>query len=373
MPYPTNTGFAWNYIEGLYAGVADRLDMRGVETFVAYKAIVEPPRPLDGSKAQPIAVDASLESISSVLATVRCVRRLRIDAMYFTDIATWHWALPVLRLAGVRWIVSHDHTSGHRDRPRGIKRLVKWARSRLPGVTADRILTVSEYVARRQREVALAPADRVFPILNGLALPPRSAADEPNTDLPADGRPLIVCACRAAAEKGVDVLLRAFEHLIADWPMEQARPRLVYIGDGPMMSELNELRRTLRAEADISFLGYRTDVEQWLRRATLCVVPSVWEDACPLSVLEAMALGKAVIASAVGGVPEEINSAEVGKLVRKGEAVELALAMRELLFDHRRREDMGSAARRRIEHELTREGHLAAIVSHFSSQGAPTA
>jgi glycosyltransferase involved in cell wall biosynthesis len=365
VPYPANTGFAWNYIEGLYAGVADRLAVRGVSTFVAYTAISSPPRSLAGSGAQPVVVDASLGSFSSLRATIGIVRRLRIDALYFTDVATWHWGLPLLRLAGVKWIVSHDHTSGHRDAPRGLKRAVKWIRSRLPGVAADRILTVSEYVATRQREVALAPADRVFPILNGLVLPPERPDRAPLEEIEA-GRPLIICACRAAEGKGVDVLLRAFDHLLTEWPDREPRPLLVYIGDGPVMGPLRALRDTLAASDSIRFLGYRQDVERWLRQATICVVPSVWEDACPLSVLEAMALGKPVIASAVGGVPEEINSPDVGLLVPKGDVERLASAMRELLDDGMRREQMGRAARHRIAHELTRESHLAAIVSHFA-------
>lgn len=366
VPYPANTGFAWNYIEGLYAGVADRLAAKGVTTFVGYTAIPAFPRPLAGSSAQPVIVDGSLGSLSSLWATLRTIRRLRIDALYFTDVATWHWGLPILRLAGAKWIVSHDHTSGHRDAPRGLKRAVKWVRSRLPGMSADRILTVSEYVARRQREVALAPADRVFPILNGLVLPPLERPEASPPEGLEAGRPLIVCACRAATEKGVEVLLRAFDRLLTGWPERPDRPLLVYIGDGPAMEMLRELRRTLAAADSIRFLGYRQDVDRWLRAATICVVPSVWEDACPLSVLEAMALGKAVIASAVGGVPEEINSPDVGVLVPKGDVGRLAIAMRELLDDGMRREQIGRTARQRIANELTRDSHLTAIVSHFA-------
>jgi glycosyltransferase involved in cell wall biosynthesis len=358
----------------LYAGVADLLAAKGIETYVAYTCITEAPRPLQGSHAVPLSVDASLGSVSSILAVIRVIRRERIDAMYFTDVATWHWALPLLRLAGVRWIVSHDHTSGHRDAARGVKRAMKWVRSRLPGVTADRILTVSEYVARRQREVALAPPRRVFPILNGLAPPPLTSADDEAPEQLADPRrPLVVCACRAAAEKGVDVLMCAFDILLSDWEPQQPRPLLVYIGDGPAMGALRELKESLPATDDIRLLGYRQDVERWLRRAAVCVVPSVWEDACPLSVLEAMALGKAVVASAVGGVPEEINSPAVGILVPKGDPQRLASAMRELLLDEDRRKQIGMAARRRIERELTREGHLRAIVAHLTADYGTTA
>lgn len=367
VPYPTNTGFAWNYIEGLYAGIADRLHGRGIETIVAYTNIKDPPRTLEGSHTRTLALDASLASWSSIRATMRAIRRERIDTVYFTDVATWHWALPLLRVAGARWIVSHDHTSGHRDPPTGVKRAIKWLRARLPGMTADRILTVSEFVAKRQRDVALAPPSRVFPILNGLSLPPLDSIEPPPPDEWDGQQPMIVCACRAADEKGVDVLMRAFDRVQGTWPASKPRPLLMYIGDGPAMAALRALRESLASSASIRLLGYRRDVQRWLSRATICVVPSVWEDACPLSVLEAMALGKPVIASAVGGVPEEINTPDVGILVPKGDVEHLAAALRALLDDPLRRETIGAAARQRIARDLSRDGHLSAIIAHLTA------
>ncbi len=369
VPYPANTGFAWNYIEGLYAGVADQLALDAVVTYVSYLSIEQPPRSLRGSNAQPLVLDASLSSGRSIFETVAAIRRLQIDTVYFTDLATWHWALPLLRLAGVRWIVAHDHTSGHRDRPTGIKWFAKWLRARIPGMTADRIVTVSEYVARRQREVALAPSDRVFPLVNGLTLPdmdtpPLAINDAAGVDFT---RPIVACVCRSAVEKGVDVLFRAFNSMLDSWPDDEPRPQLVYLGNGPVFDDLRALRETLPHGADIQMLGYRQDVASFLRVASVCVVPSRWEDACPLSVLEPMAWGKAVVASAVGGVPEEINSPEVGVLVPKNDEGALAAAVRELLLNEPRRSAIGRAARERIRNELSREKHLDAIVSHLTS------
>ena len=366
VQYEANTGFAWNYIEGLYAGLADLLGGHSVTTYVSYAAIPSPPRPLAGSAARAIALDVRLNSWRSIRSTLGAIRQLDIDTVYFTDFGSWHWALPLLRAAGVRWIVAHDHTSGHRDPPTGLKWILKWIRARIPGTSADRILTVSEFVARRQRNVALAPAHRVFSILNGLSLPD---LDAPHTSHPLPGldpeRPIVTCVCRAAPEKGVDVLFRAFDRLLRDWPSGQPRPVLAYVGDGPAMPALTALRNTLSCAADIQMVGYRHDVGAFLRAASVCVVPSLWEDACPLGVLEPMAWGKPVIASAVGGVPEEINSPHVGVLVPKGDEQALADAITALLHDEARRVSIGRAARARIAHELSREHHLAAIAAHL--------
>ncbi|MCO4100699.1 MAG: glycosyltransferase family 4 protein [Gemmatimonas sp.] len=365
MPYPANTGFAWNYIEGLYAGVSDLLSQEGVSTFVAYPTIKSPPIPLEGSSATPVLLDASLGTIRSIVSTMAAIRRLKIDTLYFTDFGMWHWALPLLRLSGATWIVAHDHTSGHRDIPTGVRRALKWIKARIPGMTADRILTVSEFVARRQRDVSMAPPSRVFTVLNGLSLP-KTDGEFHEQLLPSayDGRPIVTCVCRAAPEKGVDVLFRAFDSLHKDWPDAHPRPVLVYVGDGPALPQLEVLRKSLSSAGDIHLTGYRSDVHAFLRMATVCVVPSLWEDACPLGVLEPMAWGKPVVASAVGGVPEEINSPDVGVLVPKGDERALAGALHDLLIDPARRDQIGRAARSRIANDLSRTQHLATIASH---------
>ena len=366
VPYPANTGFAWNYIEGLYAGVSDLLSQEGISTFVAYPIIEAPPIPLQESSATPVLLDASLGTIRSIVSTMVAIRRLKVDTLYFTDFGMWHWALPLLRLSGAKWIVAHDHTSGHRDIPTGLKRTFKWIKARIPGMTADRILTVSEFVARRQRDVSLAPPRRVFTVLNGLPLP-KTNGEWDKQLLPSvfDGRPIVTCVCRAAPEKGVDVLFRAFDSLLHAWPATHPRPVLVYVGDGPAMSQLEVLRESLPSANDIHLAGYRSDVHAFLRLATVCAVPSLWEDACPLGVLEPMAWGKPVVASAVGGVPEEINSPDVGVLVPKGDERTLAGALRDLLLDDARRDLIGRAARLRIANELSRGKHLASIASHI--------
>lgn len=129
VPYRTNVGFAWNYIEGLYAEVANVLAADGIQTFVAYTGIVAPPAPLDGSAAVPVALDATLDSWASIRATMSAIRQRRVRIIYFTDRGWWHWALPLLRMAGVERIVAHDHTSGARTVPRGLKRAAKWLKA----------------------------------------------------------------------------------------------------------------------------------------------------------------------------------------------------------------------------------------------------
>lgn len=363
--YPANTGFAWDFIEGLYASIADHLATHGIPTLVAYPAIPELPRTLAGSAARPVALDASLDTAASRRATVHLIRRENVRVVYYTDRGPWRWAYLRLRLAGVKWIIVHDHTSGERTRPRGLKRAAKWVLARTPGIVADTVIAVSDYVARRQLEVALIPPGKVIRVWNGVAVPEARDRSCQRTHAMfglAPGRPLVVCACRAAPEKGVAHLLRAFNRMVQDIPRGDRRPALLYVGDGPQLAELRALRDGLRAKEDIILAGYRPDAKDILEGADLCVIPSVWQDALPLAVLEAMAWGKPVIATRVGGIPEMIEDGVHGLLVPPADEKALAEALRALLADPARAAQLGEAARRRVAEQFAPEEQIRRLI-----------
>jgi len=359
--YPANTGFAWDFIEGLYARIADHLATHGIPTFVAYPSIPKPPRTLEGSAAHAVALDVSLDTRESLRATAEFIRREHVRVIYFTDRASRSWTFWCLRWAGAKRVICHDHTSGERTRPRGLKRAAKWVLGRVPGMVADVVVTVSDYVARRQVEVGMIPAGRVVRVWNGLPVParPTSSGHPTHTlfDLTPD-RPLIACACRAAPEKGVAHLLRAFDRAARSIRTAEPRPVLLYIGDGPQLAELKALRQSLAARDDIILAGYRADARAILEGADLCVVPSVWEDAFPLAVLEAMACGKPVIATRVGGIPEMIEDGVHGLLVPPAGEQALAEALQALLADPARAARIGEAARRRVAERFRPQAQL---------------
>jgi hypothetical protein len=72
--YATNTGYAWDFIERLYAGIAERLFAHGIRTLVAYPAICGSPETLLGSTAQAIHLDATLNSAESIQRTVELIQ-----------------------------------------------------------------------------------------------------------------------------------------------------------------------------------------------------------------------------------------------------------------------------------------------------------
>jgi glycosyltransferase involved in cell wall biosynthesis len=145
--------------------------------------------------------------------------------------------------------------------------------------------------------------------------------------------PLAVCVGRITRQKGQDVLLDA-------WPrVRQACPdaRLALVGDGDMRAGLEAT-----ASAGVTFAGAATDVRPWLAAADVVVLPSRWEG-LPLTVLEAFASGRCVVASRVPGIAEAVPPA-VGALVPPDDPAALAGALARRLGDADRCRAEGEAA-----------------------------
>lgn len=347
--FPANTGFAWDFIEGLYAAVARHGQPLGWRTFVAYPSIDQPPHTLEESPAVPVTLKLDLGSPVDAIHLWHFLRTNRIATVYLTDRPVRSPLYLLLRLAGVRHIVVHDHTSGHRTVPTGIRRFSKQLLRAVPGLEADRVLAVSDYVARRQVEVGLMPPAHVVRIWNGIPVPPESAGGVPqlraSLGLPPD-RLIITCCCRAAPEKGVQYLLRAFAMIRQ--AAAAVRPLLVYVGDGPELDSLRNLATELQVDGDMRFVGYSREVARYLQASDIVAVPSVWQDALPLGVLEAMAAGKPVVATRVGGIPEMCRDEVDGLLVEPAAEAELAHAITRLLESPAMRSDMGRRGRQRV-------------------------
>jgi glycosyltransferase involved in cell wall biosynthesis len=175
----------------------------------------------------------------------------------------------------------------------------------------------------------------------------RAAAGVPQPAPPALSGEAFRVLVPAALEyrKGQDLLIEAVAALGA------ASPRLpmhVWLaGEGALRGVLEAQARRRGVAARIHFLGSRSDVFALMRCADLIALPSRFEGH-PLALLEAMALGKAVAASAVGGVPETVRNGETGLLVPRGDVRALAHALAQLRDDRALRMRLGLAAAREV-------------------------
>ena len=149
-------------------------------------------------------------------------------------------------------------------------------------------------------------------------------------------------------KKGHEYLLRAMVAVVDRDPMA----RLVIAGRGPERERLEQLTRDLGIIDFVQFLGYRGDIPNVVNTLDLLVQPSL-EEAFGLSMVEGMALGKPIVGSNVGGIPEVIDSGVTGTLTPPGDARALAEAILNLLADSAMRTKFGSAGRDRAERLFT--------------------
>ena len=213
---------------------------------------------------------------------------------------------------------------------------------RVMTANVDRFLAVSEEVARRWRERLGVPAAKLEVIPNGILLEPFAGA--PNRPLRAawtgsPPRPVVLTVARFDRQKGHSHLLAAAARL----------PDVAFVlaGDGPERYTIEADISRLGLGDRVILLGYRADVPDLLANCDLFVLPSLFEG-LPLSVLEAMAAGKPVIASAIGGTDEAVVHGETGVLVPPGDAEALAAAIRLVLSDTDLAQRLGAAGAARV-------------------------
>jgi len=181
-------------------------------------------------------------------------------------------------------------------------------------------------------------ADRVRVISNGLDTGRIKAS-------PRDGHYILYLG-RLSAEKGVETLLKAHAGL-----SNGARLRIA--GTGP-------LEKALRAEYPTAeFLGHVTGdaLRRVMENASCVVIPSEWNENCPMSVIEAMGYGKPVVASRIGGIPELVVHGETGLLFTPGDREALQANLQLLMSDGGLRRELGVAARRRVEQRFSLGRH----------------
>ena len=123
--------------------------------------------------------------------------------------------------------------------------------------------------------------------------------------------------------KGHSFLIKAFEKVRKQVPSA----RLILAGDGPLKEKIQEQATKAGLDDSVHFLGRRDDIPKLLRAMDTFVLPSIGSEGMPLVILEAMAAGVPCIASSLSGIPEVINSSDVGFLVPPRDENALAEAM----------------------------------------------
>jgi spore coat protein SA len=275
-----------------------------------------------------------------------------------------------------------------------------WLRQLPPTVARRRlaetglVLGVSDYISGRVEEGFPELAARVRTLHNGVDVesfaPGRFDRAAARANHGRGDGPIVLYVGTIATEKGVDVLVQAFGHVLA----EQPDATLVILGAPNRYFQVRaprtraaraEQRRRQRGYADevhslaepfgerVVFPGARPhgELAEWYALADVFAMPSTGEEPFPLPVLEALASGLPVVATARGGLPESVLDGVDGRLVPSGDAPALAGALLDVLADPARRAELGSRGRELVVDRFTWALAADRLASYYRELVAP--
>lgn len=276
----------------------------------------------------------------------RVLRQLRPDIVHTRNLAALEGQIPAF-LAGIHGRVHSEHgwdvgdLDGSNPRRRLLRRLVR------PFVRY--YIALSRDIERYLRDSIGVSGQRLIQIYNGVD-DQRFAPQIPPAVTPWNDTEHFVFGTvgRVQAVKDQVTLLRAFALLLQRDPQARARLRLMIVGDGPLLPQLQQEADTLGISDLLWLTGSRDDIPALMRAMHVFVLPSLSEGISN-TILEAMACGLPVIASRVGGNPELIEPGQTGMLVPAADVLQLADVMASYLQQPAMAGRQGQIARQTIE------------------------
>jgi glycosyltransferase involved in cell wall biosynthesis len=225
----------------------------------------------------------------------------------------------------------------------------------------DRIVAVSGGVAEILRDSGI-PSEKIAQIANGIDTEYLDGTEAGLSGAPKNGTPVSIgLVGRLVEEKGGDCFLRAAAALLPQFP----RTRFMLIGEGPERSTLESLAQKLGINGHVIFTGHLNDMPTLYASLDICVLPSL-KEGMPMTILEAMAAGKPVVCTAVGEIPNVVNTGMEGILIRPGSVAELSNALAQLLGDADLRERMGKMGREKVHRYFSADAMAASYVAMYN-------
>ncbi len=278
----------------------------------------------------PVSLLQSTGRWGQVRELARLLRREQIDVLHTHNTYPHLYGSLAARLAGVPVVIQtrHGQRAGHGWKSRTLYRLATHL--------CDRVVAVSEDARALSVDVDHLPTVKVQRIWNGIDLASFRYREATPT-------PVAISVARLSAEKDFPTLLKAFALAHPQIP----ELRLTIVGDGAERQRLEELARELGIAPYVNWAGERTDVPDLLAQAGFFVTSSSTEG-ISLTLLEAMAVGLPVVATAAGGNSEIVVAGETGLITPVGDIESLAAALVEMYRQRDEWPQMGRAGCDRV-------------------------
>lgn len=266
----------------------------------------------------------------------RLLRKERVSVMQVHGAYLLQFAVLPALMAGTKVIYTEHAKHSILKYPRllWVAKIFSHACSRVVCVSRD----LRDFMALT---VGVRPS-RLEVIHNGIDLERFSCPE--NTEHERKNQSIVIgTVARLTEAKDHENLLRAFNVVREDEP----GVRLLLVGDGELRQEIESVVSSLGMEGVVEMTGKRSDIPQLLNGMDIFVLPSRREG-FPVSIIEAMACGRAVVATDVGGVREIIDDGVDGIIVPSGDHRSLALALVQLVQDQRLRNRLALNARQKV-------------------------
>jgi glycosyltransferase involved in cell wall biosynthesis len=359
--YSNRTGYAWRNIYRLFSVIANKMHDKGISVCLSFAKLEPPVEFID--KNVPVncfEFDPFNLTLPALYSLWHAIRKYQIKYVYFTDNSSFRLFYLFLRLTGVRKIIVHSRVSVANPYPAiaetGARRVVKTAIGKINWVLPDRIYAVSNFVRNRLVYKNCLPQEKVIKILNGINIEVFKCKNKHETDK----QILIFIGARATKNKGVDVLIKAADILLNKYGINEFI--IEYAGEGPDIESLMRLVEEKNLQQHFRFLGQLKNTLDAICKADIVVVPSVWGDACPSSVSEALAAGRPLITTLAGGIPEIVGSNDNAVMLPPADYLKLAETLARLIRSKEERDALGENARARAELALDENNYYDTVI-----------
>lgn len=215
----------------------------------------------------------------------------------------------------------------------------------------DKIITPSEFYRTKLIEDGIEP-DKIVAMHNFIDI------DEYDISREDEGYALYIG--RLSKEKGIFNLIKAISNL------KEGELRIA--GDGPEKEAIIEFVQENHLEGRIKLLGFldKNEIKEQIRKCRFVVVPSIWYENCPYSVMETLAIGKPVIGADIGGIPELVQNQFTGITYKFDDIEELSLNMDVLFSDEELAERLGDNAKEQARKLYTKNVYYDKIIKIYT-------
>lgn len=286
-------------------------------------------------------------NVAVLLRLMRIITREQIDIIHGQGARAEFYARLAARLSGRKAYVSTIAVpvEGYDVGP--LKKLVYRAFDRFSERYVDRFIVVSESLAKAMIHGHGVPQEQVTRIYNGIETDIYQPAGQSinrhrirEEFRISDNEILIGSIGRLAWPKGFEFFIRAIPDIIQTLP----NARFLLVGDGSLRHDLETLAKSLNLQSCLVFAGQRKDIRDILAAIDIVVVPSI-QEGFPVLTLEAMAMEKPIVATAIDGVMEQIVNGREGLLVAPKNPPAIAQAAKSLADDQSLARSLGKNAR----------------------------